>query len=192
VTLHEHGELRGCMGQLDWDRSMWANVMAAGTIVPREDPRFMPVSVSELPAIRLDISVLGPRSNCPVRRTSTCERTGSSSNGRAAVRCCCRRWRRSSAGTRGPPSRRCAARRGCRAMPGGTAARACSPSGPCTNRSPASRADPPAIRTGIVCRSHTIARASLHRLRRRAALGRPAPASRWWIGSGVACRTISA
>jgi len=60
VTLHEHGELRGCMGQLDWDRAMWANVMAAGTIVPREDPRFMPVSSSELPAIRLEISVLGP------------------------------------------------------------------------------------------------------------------------------------
>jgi AmmeMemoRadiSam system protein A len=59
VTLHEHGELRGCMGQLDWDRPMWANVVAAGTIVPREDPRFMPVSVSELPAIRLEISVLG-------------------------------------------------------------------------------------------------------------------------------------
>lgn len=59
VTLHEHGELRGCMGQLDWDCPMWANVVAAGTIVPREDPRFMPVSVPELPAIRLEISVLG-------------------------------------------------------------------------------------------------------------------------------------
>jgi len=65
VTLHEHGELRGCMGQLDWERPMWANVMAAGTIVPREDPRFMPVSVSELPAIRLEISVLGPPVELP-------------------------------------------------------------------------------------------------------------------------------
>jgi AmmeMemoRadiSam system protein A len=65
VTLHEHGELRGCMGQLDWDRPVWANVVAAGTIVPREDPRFMPVSVSELPAIRLEISALGPPVELP-------------------------------------------------------------------------------------------------------------------------------
>ncbi len=60
VTLHERGELRGCMGQLDWARPMWVNVMAAGTIAPREDPRFMPVSSVELDAIRLEISVLGP------------------------------------------------------------------------------------------------------------------------------------
>jgi AmmeMemoRadiSam system protein A len=65
VTLHERGELRGCMGQLDWDRPMWANVMAAGAIVPREDPRFIPVSRSELPAIRLEVSVLGPPVELP-------------------------------------------------------------------------------------------------------------------------------
>jgi len=60
VTLHVHGELRGCMGQLDWERPMWANVLAAGTIVPREDPRFMPVSTAELATIRIEVSVLAP------------------------------------------------------------------------------------------------------------------------------------
>ncbi len=60
VTLHEHGELRGCMGQLDWERAAWENVVAAGTIVPCEDPRFRPVSPAELPSIRLEVSVLAP------------------------------------------------------------------------------------------------------------------------------------
>jgi len=65
VTLHERGELRGCMGQLDWGRPMWQNVLAAGTIVPREDPRFMPVSGAELPVIRIEVSVLAPPVELP-------------------------------------------------------------------------------------------------------------------------------
>ncbi len=60
VTLHEHGILRGCMGQLDWDRAAWENVMRAGGIVARDDPRFMPVTPEEMPAIRLEVSVLAP------------------------------------------------------------------------------------------------------------------------------------
>jgi AmmeMemoRadiSam system protein A len=65
VTLHEHGELRGCMGELDWGRPLWANVLAAGSIVPREDPRFVPVSTDELPAIRIEVSVLAPPVELP-------------------------------------------------------------------------------------------------------------------------------
>ncbi len=65
VTLHEHGELRGCMGNLAFDRPLWENVLAAGAIVPLEDPRFMPVSEAELPDIRLEVSVLAPPVELP-------------------------------------------------------------------------------------------------------------------------------
>ncbi|MDA8202299.1 MAG: AmmeMemoRadiSam system protein A [Chloroflexi bacterium] len=65
VTLHERGELRGCMGHLDWERAAWENVIAAGTVVPREDPRFMPVAPAELSEIRLEVSVLAPPVELP-------------------------------------------------------------------------------------------------------------------------------
>ncbi|MGC8633273.1 MAG: AmmeMemoRadiSam system protein A [Candidatus Limnocylindrales bacterium] len=65
VTLHEGGELRGCMGTLEFDRPLWQNVLTAGTIVPREDPRFMPVTEAEFPGIRLEVSVLAPPVELP-------------------------------------------------------------------------------------------------------------------------------
>jgi AmmeMemoRadiSam system protein A len=65
VTLHERGELRGCMGHLEFDRPLWRNVLIAGTIVPHEDPRFMPVAEPELPEIRLEVSVLAPPVELP-------------------------------------------------------------------------------------------------------------------------------
>ncbi|MGO9206707.1 MAG: AMMECR1 domain-containing protein, partial [Candidatus Limnocylindrales bacterium] len=43
VTLHERGELRGCLGNLEFDRPLWKNVLTAGTIVLLDDPRFVPV-----------------------------------------------------------------------------------------------------------------------------------------------------
>ena len=65
VTLHERGELRGCMGNLEFDRPLWRNVLTAGAIVPLQDPRFMPVSEAELPAIRIEVSVLAPPVELP-------------------------------------------------------------------------------------------------------------------------------
>ena len=65
VTLHEHGELRGCMGNLEFERPLWRNVLIAGAIVPLEDPRFMPVADEELPAIRIEVSVLAPPVELP-------------------------------------------------------------------------------------------------------------------------------
>ena len=65
VTLHERGELRGCMGNLEFDRPLWKNVLVAGAIVPLEDPRFMPVAEAELPEIRIEVSVLAPPVELP-------------------------------------------------------------------------------------------------------------------------------
>lgn len=60
VTLTENGELRGCMGGLVADRPISEAVVAAACTAALRDPRFVPLSARELPAIRIEISVLGP------------------------------------------------------------------------------------------------------------------------------------
>jgi len=59
VTLTENGGLRGCMGNLELDRPLREGVVNAALSAALDDPRFMPVADDELPAIRIDISVLG-------------------------------------------------------------------------------------------------------------------------------------
>ncbi|MFI5258357.1 MAG: AmmeMemoRadiSam system protein A [Candidatus Limnocylindrales bacterium] len=60
VTLHEHGELRGCIGLMRFDVSLWLNVREAAVAAALDDPRFLPVDESELPALELEVSVLEP------------------------------------------------------------------------------------------------------------------------------------
>jgi len=59
VTLHKDGELRGCIGHIEPNESL-------GTIVPRcavaagaTDPRFPPITPSELNQLEIEISLLG-------------------------------------------------------------------------------------------------------------------------------------
>jgi len=59
VTLTESGELRGCIGTLDADQRIEEAVAAATISAASRDPRFCPVDADELPALRVDISVLG-------------------------------------------------------------------------------------------------------------------------------------
>jgi AmmeMemoRadiSam system protein A len=60
VTLTEHGSLRGCMGSLVAEQPLGRAVAAAAASAAVRDPRFQPVIVGELPAIHIDVSVLGP------------------------------------------------------------------------------------------------------------------------------------
>jgi AmmeMemoRadiSam system protein A len=60
VTLTEDGELRGCMGSLEPVRSLRDAVVASAINAALDDPRFRPVAAEELPAIHIEISVLGP------------------------------------------------------------------------------------------------------------------------------------
>lgn len=60
VTLTEDGELRGCVGSLRPERSLREAVVASAISAASDDPRFVPVVAEELPAIHIDISVLGP------------------------------------------------------------------------------------------------------------------------------------
>jgi AmmeMemoRadiSam system protein A len=60
VTIHEGGQLRGCIGMMRYDVPLWINVRDSAIAAARDDPRFMPVAPSELPAIEIEISVLEP------------------------------------------------------------------------------------------------------------------------------------
>ena len=60
VTLKRRGELRGCLGTLECRESLAREVARCARDSASIDPRFMPVSVAELPDISFEISILGP------------------------------------------------------------------------------------------------------------------------------------
>jgi AmmeMemoRadiSam system protein A len=60
VTLTVDGELRGCMGCLEPTRGLGETVVTSAVMAAVDDPRFLPVTVEDLPAIHVEISVLGP------------------------------------------------------------------------------------------------------------------------------------
>ena len=60
VTLTETGRLRGCMGSVDPRLHLAEGVAVAALDAAIDDPRFLPVRSDELPAIHVDVSVLGP------------------------------------------------------------------------------------------------------------------------------------
>jgi uncharacterized protein len=60
VTIHEFGELRGCVGMLRFDVPLCDNVQAAAAAAALEDRRFVPIAESELPALDLEVSILEP------------------------------------------------------------------------------------------------------------------------------------
>ncbi len=60
VTLKEEGELRGCIGRLDFEVPLWRNVLRSAVSSALEDPRFEPLAAAELPSVRIEISVLEP------------------------------------------------------------------------------------------------------------------------------------
>jgi AmmeMemoRadiSam system protein A len=60
VTIKKRGELRGCIGKMDFERPLWVNVIEAAIASALDDPRFPPVQFDELLEVRLEISVLEP------------------------------------------------------------------------------------------------------------------------------------
>jgi AmmeMemoRadiSam system protein A len=60
VTIMEQGELRGCIGRMDYNQATWKNVQYAAAAAALDDPRFTPLDPSELPLIHLEISILEP------------------------------------------------------------------------------------------------------------------------------------
>ena len=60
VTLKESGELRGCIGYTTAVKPLYMIVRDTATLAALRDPRFRPVSASELPQLEYEISVLSP------------------------------------------------------------------------------------------------------------------------------------
>ncbi len=60
VTLHEKGELRGCIGFIDARLPVCEAVAETAAKAAASDPRFDAVTPSELEQIELEISVLSP------------------------------------------------------------------------------------------------------------------------------------
>jgi AmmeMemoRadiSam system protein A len=60
VTLRRNGDLRGCIGLMRYDTSLWVNVREAAVAAARDDPRFMPLGADELDGLEVEVSVLEP------------------------------------------------------------------------------------------------------------------------------------
>jgi hypothetical protein len=60
VTLKKSGELRGCIGYMSSLKPLTLTVRDTATFAALRDPRFPPVSASELPQLEYEISVLSP------------------------------------------------------------------------------------------------------------------------------------
>ena len=60
VSIHHHGQLRGCLGRLDSSEPLAAAISALAAAVADSDRRFASVRASELDGIAIEISVLTP------------------------------------------------------------------------------------------------------------------------------------
>jgi AmmeMemoRadiSam system protein A len=60
VTIHNRGELRGCLGRIEVDRPLADTVADLAAVVADSDPRFEPVSSAELSRLEVEVSVLTP------------------------------------------------------------------------------------------------------------------------------------
>ncbi len=60
VTLTEAGQLRGCIGYTSPIKPLYVTVRDTATLAALRDPRFEPVSATELPRLEYEISVLSP------------------------------------------------------------------------------------------------------------------------------------
>lgn len=60
VTLTKQHDLRGCIGSLEAWRPLRDDVVHNALAAAFNDPRFAPVSLSEWPAIKVEVSLLSP------------------------------------------------------------------------------------------------------------------------------------
>jgi AmmeMemoRadiSam system protein A len=60
VTLTQQGELRGCIGTLEAHRPLLADLRANAVAAAVRDPRFAPLTLSELDRTEVEISLLSP------------------------------------------------------------------------------------------------------------------------------------
>jgi len=61
VTLKENGNLRGCIGTFEPKDPLYIVIQKMAIAAATQDPRFFPVSKEELKNIKIEISVLSPK-----------------------------------------------------------------------------------------------------------------------------------
>jgi AmmeMemoRadiSam system protein A len=60
VTLHQAGQLRGCIGSFEGEGQLAQTVSRMAVAAGWEDPRFPKLKLNEVPGLDLEISVLSP------------------------------------------------------------------------------------------------------------------------------------
>jgi AmmeMemoRadiSam system protein A len=60
VTLHIHGDLRGCIGHLGVTDPLGPVIVRCAIAACSSDPRFPPVTAAECPQLDIELSLLGP------------------------------------------------------------------------------------------------------------------------------------
>ncbi|MDD5669953.1 MAG: AmmeMemoRadiSam system protein A [Candidatus Omnitrophica bacterium] len=68
VTLHEDGQLRGCIGNLIGSKALYLTIQEMALEAALRDPRFTPLKLNELNKIEIEISVLSP-----LEKVDSCE-----------------------------------------------------------------------------------------------------------------------
>ncbi len=60
VTIKQQGQLRGCIGSFVAQQPLWQSVQEMAVSAATRDPRFYPMTASDLANFQLEISVLSP------------------------------------------------------------------------------------------------------------------------------------
>jgi len=60
VSLHNHGDLRGCIGHIEPTDPLGRIVVRCAVAACSTDPRFPAVTAAELPDLDIELSLLGP------------------------------------------------------------------------------------------------------------------------------------
>ena len=69
VTLKLAGELRGCLGTLECFNDLASEVARCAANAASEDPRFPPITATEIADLTVEVSVLGPLERIDPRQT---------------------------------------------------------------------------------------------------------------------------
>jgi AmmeMemoRadiSam system protein A len=60
VSLHRHGQLRGCIGYIEAIKPLLQTIQQMAVAAAFQDPRFRPLQADELADLEIEISVLSP------------------------------------------------------------------------------------------------------------------------------------
>ena len=66
VSIHENGDLRGCIGTIaPVQKALYLEIIANAISASTRDPRFPPITVKELPDLEISVDVLGEAEEIP-------------------------------------------------------------------------------------------------------------------------------